>query len=89
MIYPDDTYRDSFYANSAALIAKGDNIRLQDVAASYTISNPGGYFKTIKFYATAQNLGIIWKANKFGIDPDYGFSMPAPKTISLGLNVNF
>ncbi len=88
MIYPDDYYRDAFYTSSAALVAKGDNIRLQDVVASYTINKPGSYFKSIKLYVTAQNLGIIWKANKFGIDPDYGYNFPAPKTISLGLNVN-
>lgn len=89
MIYPDDAYRDLFYASSAALVAKGDNIRLQDLVASYTIGKPGKYFKNMKIYLTAQNLGIIWKANKFAIDPDYGYSIPQPKTISLGLNFNY
>lgn len=37
MIYPADPNRDNFYNYSAAVIEKGDHIRLQDITAGYTI----------------------------------------------------
>lgn len=89
MIYPADNNRDMFYQNSAALVDKGDHVRLQDITASYSIDKPVWYFKNIRLYGSISNLGIIWRANKDGIDPDYGSAVPAPKIISLGLNANF
>ncbi|MDQ2719434.1 MAG: hypothetical protein M3Z26_06675 [Bacteroidota bacterium] len=35
------------------------------------------------------NVGILWKANKLGIDPDYGMGLPAPRSISIGIKANF
>jgi TonB-dependent starch-binding outer membrane protein SusC len=35
------------------------------------------------------NVGILWKANHEGIDPDYGFGLPSPHSYSVGLKVNF
>jgi hypothetical protein len=37
----------------------------------------------------ANNLGIIWKANHAGIDPDYISGTPNPKTIAAGLKIDF
>ncbi|WP_177230252.1 SusC/RagA family TonB-linked outer membrane protein [Chitinophaga sp. CF118] len=89
MVYPADYYRDLFYQGSAALVSKADHIRLQDITASYNIDKSNGYFRNIRFYANVSNLGIIWRANKQGIDPDYGAGFPAPRTIAFGLNANF
>jgi len=88
-IYPVDSFSDSFYANSSTLVSRGDNIRLQDVTLSYTLPNVAHYFKNFRIYANAYNLGIIWRANKYGIDPDYGNYMPTPKTFTVGLNTSF
>src|SRR5690606_19439618 len=72
---PDyDSYRASVYKYSEALITSGNHIRLQDINLSYTLTKsvwrklPG---QTIRFYVYARNLGILWRANKQGIDPDY------------------
>jgi len=86
MVYPDDSYRDLFYMNSAALVSRADHIRLQDITASYSFTKVNRYFKSMKVYGNVSNLGIIWRANKEGIDPDYGAGFPAPKTFSIGLS---
>lgn len=89
MVYPDDSYRDLFYQNSAALISRADHIRLQDITASYTLDKPNRAFKSLRLYGNISNLGIIWRANKQGIDPDYGGNYPAPKAFTIGLSGNF
>lgn len=81
------------YQNSQALITKGDHIRLQDVSLSYTLTNrnaPGiSSLRNVRIYAYARNLGILWKANKSGIDPDYVHAdFVAPRIFALGLQVD-
>jgi TonB-linked SusC/RagA family outer membrane protein len=90
---PADTYLNMAYAYSSALITKGDHIRLQDISISYSL--PNRYGKTlgmqqVRFYGYARNLGILWRANKQGIDPEYaGASYPDPTSYALGLNISF
>ncbi|MES2827393.1 MAG: SusC/RagA family TonB-linked outer membrane protein [Bacteroidota bacterium] len=92
-IYPPDGNREDFYRSSAILVQKGDHIRLQDIQLNYTLTKT--QFKNlplqnlnIYFYAT--NLGIVWRANKKGLDPDQILSpYPSPKIFSLGLKTNF
>jgi TonB-linked SusC/RagA family outer membrane protein len=90
---PADTYLSQLYSRSAALISKGDHIRLQDVNLSYTLSNRAikKYgLQNIKFYAYARDLGIIWRANKQGLDPDYPFAAyPSSSSYALGLQLGF
>jgi TonB-linked SusC/RagA family outer membrane protein len=93
LVYPFNSSRDQFYTGSTALIEKGDHLRLQFVNLSYNLRNtiikPLG-FEAVKIYFYANNLGIIWRANKKGIDPDYPYvSSPPPKTYSLGLKLSF
>ncbi len=81
------------YWNSEALITKGDQIRLQDINISYTL-RPQQIGKLqiqrIRIYAYARNLGVIWKANKHNIDPDYpNAEYTSPKTLALGLQIDF
>ena len=41
-------------------------------------------------YVYINNIGIIWRANKDGIDPDYQSSViPPAKSFSTGLRINF
>lgn len=83
----------AIYDNSEILIEKGDQIRLQDISLSYTLPKKTTSLtavNNIRFYAYARNLGVIWKSNKLGIDPDYVNSdFVAPKTFALGLQVDF
>jgi len=91
--YPASLSRDNFYAGSAVNVLKGDNIRLQYLTLSYDLNK--GQLRRVPFahlnlYVNVSNLGIIWKANKAGIDPDYPFSsFPPAKTYALGIRGNF
>jgi TonB-dependent starch-binding outer membrane protein SusC len=93
LTYPLDANRDHFYSNSTALIEKGDHIRLQFINLSYTLGNKildriG--VSSMQLYLYANNMGIIWRANGKGIDPDYPYtSFPPAKTYSVGLKLSF
>lgn len=91
MIYPANANRDTFYSRSEVLIERGDHIRLQDVNLTYhfrklaaiqNIVNDAALF----FYAN--NLGLLWKANDKGIDPDFPTNKPI-RTFAVGLRTNF
>lgn len=85
--------RTRFYQYSDALIEKGNHIRLQDIRLFYDLSlKYKSPFKAIQIYCYANNIGIIWRANKFGIDPDVptytgSHDLPIPFSISFGLKV--
>jgi TonB-linked SusC/RagA family outer membrane protein len=92
MIYPASTLRDNFYTYSDALIDKADNIRLEDINVGYELRKKslGSLpFQSVRLFAYISNLGILWKANKDGIDPNNLYSPTPGKSFSLGLNANF
>ncbi len=90
MLYPNtNTNRDYFYNTSSVLVEKGDHIRLQDLILSFAA--PGNKtFSKMQFSFNVSNLGIIWRANKKGIDPDYfNGGYPLPCSFSLGIKSTF
>lgn len=89
--FPVDYQRDVFYQYSETLVEKGDHIRLQDVSISYTFANLEKlHLKNLQVYGYANNLGIIWKATKANLDPDYLISPYVnPKTFSIGVRTTF
>lgn len=83
------TNRDAFYYNSSVNVLKADHIRLQEINLSYLLpSTLSRYVKNPRIYANVNNLGIIWRANKFGVDPDV-FDYATPRSYSLGFSANF
>lgn len=88
-----DAGKANVYNNSEALINSGNHIRLQDVSISYAqsiraLSNMP--IQKLRIYAYARNLGVLWRANKNGIDPDhFNADYVAPKTFALGLQLDF
>jgi TonB-linked SusC/RagA family outer membrane protein len=85
--------RDNVYILSEALVEKADHIRLRDVQFSYDFTKrllgkmP---LRNLQFYVYADNLGIIWKASKTSLDPDYAFSTFVPsRTLSIGVKADF
>lgn len=86
MTYPANSNRDNFYAYSDANIGKGDVIRLQDIRLQYQWHVMRKY--PVQVYASANNVALLWKANKWGIDPDFN-NMPPARNYSLGLSVHF
>ena len=86
-------------ANSR-FVEKGDYLRLQNVALSYTMSNDvisrltKSFISSLRFYVQGQNLHV-W-TDYSGADPDNISSAgldnavsPQVRTISIGLNVGF
>ncbi|MFC3356044.1 SusC/RagA family TonB-linked outer membrane protein [Sphingobacterium zeae] len=91
MIYPGNGVADNYYKNSEILVGKGDHIRLQDVTLSYIFNSvllQKYHVKNLKVFTYINNLGIIWKKDKSGLDPDFPSNKPI-RTIALGLNCNF
>jgi hypothetical protein len=91
MIYPASSNRDAFYAGSRALIEQGDHIRLQYITLSYNWQRRRGNFpfSNIGFMINAANLGIIWRANKQKLDPEYrNNTLPPVRTIAFGIKTN-
>jgi len=86
MIYPANSVRDQFYANSEPNILKGDLIRLNDLQLMYSFHVANKY--KIEAYANGQNLGLIWRSAKTDLDPDYSF-VPKNRIYSIGVNINF
>ncbi|HWV72849.1 MAG TPA: SusC/RagA family TonB-linked outer membrane protein [Pseudosphingobacterium sp.] len=92
MKYPVDFGRESFYNQSDALVEKGDHLRLQDISIGYVLKakERGALpFQSIRFYIYLNNLGIIWRANKHGIDPDFQSAYIEPRSASLGAKFTF
>lgn len=90
MIYPAVSSRDQFYLGSETNVVKGDHVRLQFVALSYNFKLlPGGKPKQIEAYLNASDLGILWRANNNGIDPDFPVqSIPPSLAITLGFRAS-
>ncbi|WP_255153604.1 SusC/RagA family TonB-linked outer membrane protein [Ferruginibacter sp. HRS2-29] len=82
MRYPIDEARSYFYANSSILATKADHIRLQYITLQYQLNK-------VQCYINANNLGLLWKANSFGIDPEYNNTYPAATNIAVGIKAIF
>lgn len=88
LIYPADYYRDMFFTSSATTVEHGDNIRLKDIRLNYHISAHKG-LPAIDVYVFANNIGILWRKNRLGLDPDVYNTYPTPKSYSLGIKIDF
>ncbi len=93
ILYDQNENRSVFYNFSEVLVESGSHIRLQDIRLSYAFPSDKlkrSTFKSLQFYSYLSNLGILWKENKKGIDPDtFGFNLPNPFSIAFGINANF
>jgi TonB-linked SusC/RagA family outer membrane protein len=99
MVFAVNANRNTFYQNSEVLVKKGDHIRLQDITLTYDLSQkvlrklP---FSSFQIYSYINNVGILWRANKDGIDPDVSDYrsgnynvFPNPTTYAFGVRANF
>lgn len=97
MIYPANGSRDGAYQFSEILVEKGDHIRLQDIQLNYMLTPRQLHklpFQSVNFYVYMNNIGILWRANDYHIDPDYvpvaGFTQyPNPRSISFGIRIDY
>ncbi|SDF45686.1 TonB-linked outer membrane protein, SusC/RagA family [Mucilaginibacter pineti] len=98
LIYPFSSTRDQFYQGSDINVEKGDHIRLQDISLSYNFNRsvyPKLPFSNLQLFMYANNIGILWKANQSGLDPDAvpggndRTTTPNPRSIAFGIKGNF
>ncbi len=92
MVYPNVPNRSDFYSYAAVLVERGDHIRLQDIQINYTFPDKKGrkaIWDNMNIYAYANHLGLIWRANKQGIDPDVRAGFPSPRSLAIGVRANF
>jgi hypothetical protein len=88
-IYPVDDSRESFYALSEVNVLKADNVRIQYINLSWLLPFKNNDFRNIELYVNASNLGVIWRANKENLDPDYPATLQPEKSYALGIRANF
>ncbi|MCS4226411.1 SusC/RagA family TonB-linked outer membrane protein [Sphingobacterium sp. BIGb0165] len=87
--YPADL-GSQVYMRSSALLENGGQIKLRDIQLSVSLPSLSRFkVHNAKIYGYIQNVGTIWRANKFGIDTEYGFNIPDPMMSALGLSFNF
>ncbi|OPB94550.1 SusC/RagA family TonB-linked outer membrane protein [Elizabethkingia ursingii] len=93
--YKTNSMRDNFYKGSSVLVDKGDHIRLEYINLNYSFSADqlkNLPVKNLQLYCSINNIGILWKANKSGIDPDYNwgtYSLKPITTYSFGFRAQF
>ncbi|HTE26015.1 SusC/RagA family TonB-linked outer membrane protein [Flavitalea sp.] len=88
--YPADQNSDNFYRYAEVNVQKGDHFRFQDINFSYSFDRSNfkkSPFESIRVYGYVNNLGLIWKANNAGLDPDYG--TPPPISFAAGISINY
>jgi len=87
LTYPTSDGRDFIYQYSDVNVLKADHIRLQEVNISYLLSKKNWVFKNARLYLNVSNLGVVWRANKLGLDPDIN-DYPNPRTYAFGFSAN-
>lgn len=87
--------RDQFFLGSEVLVEKGDHVRWQYLTVNYSLDQNNLWnlpIKKLSVYGSVNNLGLVWKANKAGMDPDYSFgneSLKPVTTYSVGFRAHF
>lgn len=83
------------YAFSDLNIQSGDYIRLREISLGYEVpKNIAAKIlaKNLRVNGAIRNLGLLWKKNKVGIDPDFlptlGNTLHLPPTVQYNLMVN-
>ena len=86
------------YRYSSRFIESGSYVRFDNATLGYNFKNTGPYIKTIRMYASVNNLFVITKfkgvdpeVNQGGIAPgvDYNNFYPKTRTFLFGVNVAF
>lgn len=79
--------RSGFYSNSTALVESANHVRIQFINLSYKLPlsiKRGNRRGEVELFTNCSNLGLLWKENKYGIDPDFR-SIPSQRNYSLGI----
>ncbi|MGS2741676.1 SusC/RagA family TonB-linked outer membrane protein [Sinomicrobium sp. M5D2P17] len=91
LVYPANSRRENIYNYSDILVFRGDHIRLQDIRLSYMLDESifkASFVRQVSLFCNANNLGVLWKRNNRGFDPD-NLDIAQTRNISLGLTAYF
>lgn len=91
-IYPNIQQRDIFYSRSEVNVLKGDHIRLNYINLSYSFEDKLSRklkINDLQIYMNVSNLGILWRANKEHLDPEYSSIVQPTKSFSFGIRAAF
>ncbi|MBB2143939.1 SusC/RagA family TonB-linked outer membrane protein [Pedobacter sp. LMG 31464] len=84
--------RETVYGQSSLMVERGDHIRLQDVNLSYQLKLPSRTkmgLRVMQLYLLGNNLGLLYRANKLGLDPDMPLAIyPLAPTFTIGIKTN-
>ncbi|MET3129603.1 TonB-linked SusC/RagA family outer membrane protein [Arcicella rosea] len=84
-----NTTRDNIYLSNERLIENGAHLRLKDINLSYKLSATKLGLSNVSVFMYLNNVGILWRANKQGLDPDFPTSdYPQVRTYSLGFKID-
>ncbi|RZJ90388.1 MAG: SusC/RagA family TonB-linked outer membrane protein [Chryseobacterium sp.] len=90
LIYPAAAGQQAFYQASEVTMEKADHIRLQDVRISYRFGRKANILSDLQVYFYLNNGGLLWKATRQEIDPDFANStFINPKSVAFGLTKTF
>lgn len=92
MAYPANSARDQLYRNASVHVERADHIRLQDLNLGYTLKRSARWpVGSTTIFCYVNNLGILWRANRSGTDPDLvpggALVFPNPRSYALGLRL--
>ncbi len=87
----------SRFQNADINVLPADNIRLQQVSLGYDFPSKWlkqTFFKSMNISFAARNLGLLWRKNKEGIDPQYLSTnnyntLPPERNYTLQFNLGF
>ncbi|MFU1857240.1 SusC/RagA family TonB-linked outer membrane protein [Sphingobacterium sp. NGMCC 1.201703] len=90
MIYPVKSGADAFYQYADINVFHGDHMRLEYISLTWQQKyTKGDRPFNMGVSVNVSNLGIIWRANKLGIDPEFPYRLSPPKVFSLGLKIDY
>lgn len=88
--YPVNNTRSVFYQNAEVLVSKADHVRIQYLNLAWETKKPiNSTLKGLRVFLNCANMGMLWTANKEGLDPDYINGLRPAPMYSAGLSVKF
>lgn len=88
--YPINSSRDVIFSDAEVNVISGNQIRLQYLNLGYDFlrNKHKKHISDLNIFLNISDIGIIWRANKAGIDPDDLTYINQNPTFSLGLKTN-
>ncbi|WP_286850650.1 MULTISPECIES: SusC/RagA family TonB-linked outer membrane protein [Sphingobacterium] len=87
ILYPDNNQRNTFYNQSEINVLKADHLRIQFINFTWSPKIRKSFHT--EFFCNASNLGILWRANKEKIDPEFQGRIGPLKTYAVGLRITY